>query len=141
MQRDVRVECEKRLHLLRLAGGQVVEDHVQVAAARLARDKRGQEAHTLGARVAHRRVAEHFAGTRIEGRVEREGTVTVILEAVALGAAGRQRQDGVESIEGLDGGLLIEAEDRCVLRRLQIQADDIGRFLLEVGVARAHVAL
>lgn len=64
----------------------------------------------------------------------------VILEAVAFGASRRERQDGIETIQGLKGGLLIDAEPGCVLRRAQIEAEDVGGFGFELGIVAGHVA-
>ena len=36
--------------------------------------------------------------------------MAVVLEAVPFGASRRERQDGIETIQGLNGGLLIDAE-------------------------------
>jgi hypothetical protein len=66
--------------------------------------------------------------------------VAVVLEAVAFGASGRERQDGIETIQSLNGGLLIDAEHGRVLRRAQIEAEDVGRFAFELGIVADHVA-
>ena len=63
-----------------------------------------------------------------------------VLEAVAFGTSRRERQDGIETIQGLDGGLLIDAEHGRVLRWAQIEAEDIGGFAFEVGIVAGHVA-
>jgi hypothetical protein len=65
--------------------------------------------------------------------------VADVLEAVSLGAARRQRQDGIAPIERLDGGLFIHAKDGRMLRRIQIEPDDLRRLLLEVGIGRSQV--
>ena len=36
--------------------------------------------------------------------------MAVVLEAVTLGSSPRKRQHGIEPIQGLDGGFLIDAE-------------------------------
>ncbi len=36
--------------------------------------------------------------------------MAVVLEAMAFGASWRERQDGIETIQGLNGGLLIHAD-------------------------------
>ena len=54
--------------------------------------------------------------------------MAVVLEAVTLGASRRKRQNGIEPIQGLDGGFLIDAEHGGMLRRPQTQADNVGRF-------------
>ena len=61
-----------------------------------------------------------------------------VLEAVSLGATGRQRQNGIAAVERLNRGLLIHAEDGGMLRRIQIQADDLRRLLLEIGIGRSQ---
>jgi hypothetical protein len=53
---------------------------------------------------------------------------------MAFRPSGRQRQDGIASIEGLNGRLLLEAKHGNVLRRRQVQADDFGRLFFEVGI-------
>jgi len=66
--------------------------------------------------------------------------VSVVLEAVAFGASGREWQDGIETIQGLNGGFLIDAEHGRVLRWVQIEAEDVGRFGFELGIVAGHVA-
>ena len=44
--------------------------------------------------------------------------MAVVLEAVAFGASRRERQDGIETVQGLNGGLFIDAEHGCMLRRV-----------------------
>src|SRR6202007_2271785 len=41
----------------------------------------------------------------------------------------------------LNGSLLIDAENRCMLRRVQIQADDVSRLALEIRIVAGHVPL
>jgi hypothetical protein len=41
----------------------------------------------------------------------------VVLEAVTLGSSRRKRQNGIEPIQGSDGGFLIDAEHGGMLRR------------------------
>jgi hypothetical protein len=59
---------------------------------------------------------------------------------VAFGASRRERQDGIKTIQGLNGGLLIDAEHGCVLGRVQREAEDVGGFGFEVGIVDRHVA-
>jgi len=58
-----------------------------------------------------------------------------------LGSPRRERQHAVAAIERLNGGLFVHAEDRRVLRRIEIEPDDVGRLALEVRIVRRHVAL
>ena len=86
-------------------------------------------------------LAQHLAGLGVEGRVQRQRAVAVVLEAMALGAPRRQRQHRILAVQRLDRGLLVDAEHRRVLRRVQVQPDHVGRLGLEVRVVGGQVAL
>src|SRR3977135_2268975 len=60
---------------------------------------------------------------------------------MSFGSSRRERQHGVLAIERLNCGLLIDAKHRRMLRRMQIQPDDIGSFGLKVRIVRGPVAL
>jgi hypothetical protein len=64
--------------------------------------------------------------------------VAVVLEAVAFGASQRDRQDGIKTIQGLNGGILIDAEHGCVLGRVQIEAEDVGVWFRTRGCFRCE---
>src|ERR1700743_2614904 len=83
----------------------------------------------------------HATGGGFQRGVQGKRAVAVIFEAVALGAARRKRQDWIEPIQSLNGSLLIDAENRCMLRRVQIQADDVSRLALEIRIVAGHVPL
>ena len=131
---------EERRHQLRLVGGQVVEDHVDLLIGLAGYDHFPQETDEVLARVPSRRLAHHVAGLDVQRGVERQRAVPLVLESVALDAAGRQRQHTVSAVERLNGGLLIDAEHRRVTGRVQVEPDDVRRLGLEVGVGRGHVA-
>ena len=63
----------------------------------------------------------------------------VIFEAMPLGPPRRERQHGIEAIERLNGGFLIDGKDRGVVRRIDVQANHVGGLRLEVGIVRLHV--
>ena len=60
---------------------------------------------------------------------------------MALNPSGRERQDGIEPVQGLDGGLFVDAEDGSMLGRVQVETDDVGSLGLEVGIVAGHVTL
>jgi hypothetical protein len=99
-----------------------------------------EEVDKRGAGVAWHGLTEHLAGFRVERRQEREGAMPVVLEPVPLGTPGRQWQDRIEAIEGLDGRFLIDGEDRRVIGRIDVQPNHVSRLGLEVRVVRLHVA-
>jgi hypothetical protein len=57
-----------------------------------------------------------------------EPSMSVVLKAVGLGRSRRERQDGIETVQDLNGGLLIDIEDGRVLGRLQIEVENVRRF-------------
>jgi hypothetical protein len=64
-----------------------------------------------------------------------------VLESMPLQPPGRQRQHRVQAIQDLDGRLFIHAEDRRMLWRIQIQAEDVGCLAFKVRIVAGHVAL
>ena len=71
--------------------------------------------------------------------MERQRPGPVGLEPAAGGPPRRQRQDWVESIEGLIRRLPVDAEGHNVLRRLEIRADHTRRFRLALRIGRPQV--
>ena len=84
VQRDVGVSGEEVSDLLSLMGRQVVNDDVDLPICRLMRHKIGQKGHELGAGMAARGFTQDLTGLRVQGRVQRQRAVPVVLEAVAL---------------------------------------------------------
>src|SRR5271169_5594688 len=79
-------------------------------------------------------------GGDIQRRIQGERSVPVVLKSVTFGASWRERQDGIKTIQGLNGSLLIDAEYGRVLGRIEIEAEDVGRFGFEIGIIAGHVA-
>ncbi|HSB68840.1 MAG TPA: hypothetical protein VLT62_05870 [Candidatus Methylomirabilis sp.] len=57
-----------------------------------------------------------------------------VLIRPAAGLPGAQRQQGLRPVQRLDPRLLIDAEHQGILRRVQVQADDVEELGLEVGI-------
>ena len=93
----------------------------------------------IPARVASRTAAKTAAPGAQRG-VQRQRAVTAVLRRPALGTGRRQRKHALPSVGRVDGGLLADAEHRCLTPRVQAEADNVGRLRLEVGVGRGHVA-
>jgi hypothetical protein len=141
VQMHARVPFQELLDALGLVGREVVGDDVDLFAARLIDDDVSQEGDELSRRMSACSLAQHFAGFGIEGGVEGQCAVPVVLEAMPFGSPWGQRQHRIFAIECLNSGLFIDAEDSGVLRRMQIQTDDVCRFGLEVRIVGGHVAL
>ena len=71
---------------------------------------------------------------------QKKSTVTDVLNAMAVGPPGRQGPHRVVAIERLNRRLFVHADHGRVLRRVQIQADHIGRRGLNVRVVGGQVA-
>ena len=130
-------ELTDRLSFVR---GEIVQDDVNL----LPRGAQGydllQEGDELRAGMAGSGFAVDATGGGIQRRIQGERSVSVVLKAVTFGAAWRERQDGIQTIQGLNGGLLIDTEHGRVLGRVQIEAEDVGRFGFEIGIIAGHVA-
>ena len=84
-------------------------------------------------------LSQDLAGGRVQGRIERKSAVAKVFESVTFGPSGREWQDGIQTIKGLNGTLFIDTENSRMGRRLQIETDDSSRLLLELGVIADHV--
>lgn len=103
MQVHRRVCGQERVDQLGFVRGKIVGNDVALASARLSIHDGAQELHEVGTGVPRRGLPDDRARARVQGGVEREGAVAVVLEAVTLRPAWRQRLDGVEAIERLNG--------------------------------------
>src|SRR6266446_1636882 len=65
--------------------------------------------------------------------------MTKILKAMPFGSARGERQNRIKSVECLNSALFVDAEDRSVYRRLNVQANNVGSFLFKLRVIADHV--
>lgn len=138
---NVRVLDQELLDLLGLVRRQVVGDDVDLLALGLVGHEVGEEGDELGRGVSRGGLAQHLAGLGVEGCVQRQRAMPVVLEAVALGTPRRQRQHRVFAVQGLDRGLLVHAEHGRMLRRVQVQADNVSGLGLELRIVGSQIAL
>jgi len=71
-------------------------------------------------------LAHHLSGLGVEGRIQRQGAVTEILEAVKFGAPQGKGQHRIYAITSLNDRFFVNAKHRRVRGRVQIQADDVS---------------
>ena len=81
----------------------VVGDDVDLLFRGLGGDHVGQKSDELGAGVAQGGFAQDLPAGNLQGGIERKSAMPEIFKPMALGAAGRQRQDRIEPIESLNG--------------------------------------
>jgi hypothetical protein len=122
-----------------LLGREIVRDNVDLACTRLGGHDLGQKVHELGAGMVWGGLAKDFPASGIKGGVKRKGAVTVILKVMRLGSARRKRQDRIQAAQGLDRRLFVDAKDGGMIRRIQIEPDNVGGLFLEVGIIAEHV--
>ena len=134
VERDAWMLGQKRDDSLGLMSRKVVHDDVNFLVGRLGGHHVGQKGDKLRAGVTGGGLGNHLTGAHIQGGVERESAVTVVFEAVALGTAERERQDRIEPVQGLNGALFIDRENRRVNWWVEVETDDIGRLGLEVRI-------
>jgi hypothetical protein len=139
MNADLGMTGQEVVDELGFMGREIVSDDVDLASERLGGHDLGQEVDELGAGMALRRLAEDFSASGIKGSVKGKGTVAVILKAMGFGSAGRKRQHRIQAVQGLNGGLFVYAKDGGMIRRVQIEADNVSGLLLEVGILAEQI--
>ena len=139
MEFDVGMGAQKALNGCSFMSRKVVSYDMNVGFGGLGSDHLGEKLHELSAGVAVSCLSQDLAGGRVQGRIERKSTVAKVFETVTFGPARRERQDGIETIKGLNGALFIHTENSRMGRRLQVETNDCGRLLLELRVIADHV--
>src|ERR1035437_1025249 len=91
---------------------EVVGDDVDLPAPALAGDELHEKRHELLGGVPLGRLSQNLSGFRIQSRIQRQRAVAAVLESMPLDSAWRQRQNRIETVESLNGGLFVHAEDR-----------------------------
>ena len=139
MELNVGVGGEELRYGLGFVRREVVGDDVDLLARGLRGDDICEKGNELRTGVALGCFAQDLSAGNLQGSVERQSAMPEILKAVALGTPGRKGQNGIEAIESLNGALFIHAEHCSVGRRLEIEADNIGRLGFEGRIVAGHV--
>ena len=84
--------------------------------------------------VSGHALGDHAAVKAVERRKQGGRAVALVIVGHRLAASLFERQAGLGAIEGLDLGLLIERENQSMLRRIEIESDDVVEFLGETRV-------
>ena len=113
---DVGMGAQELLNGSRFMSRKVVGDDMKRCFGRLRSDHLGKKFHELSARLTVSCLRQDFAGGRVQGRIERKSAVAKVFESVTFGSPRRERQDGVQTIQGLNGALFIDTENSRVGR-------------------------
>ena len=139
MNADLGMIGQKVVDEFGFMGREIISDNMDLASEGLGGHHLGKKVDELGAGMALSSLAKDFSASGIQGSVERKGAVAVILETMSLGPARRKGQNRIQTVQGLDSSLFVYAKDGGMIRRVQIQANNVGGLLLEVGILAQHV--
>ncbi len=137
---NVAVRSQELFDVPGLVSREVVSDDVNLFFLGLVGHDIGEKRNKLGRSVPCGGLAQHLTGLGIEGGVQRERAVAEILKSVTLCAPRRQWQHRIESVQRLNCRLFIDTEHHGVLRRIQVQPDDIGSLGLKVRIVGSEIA-
>ena len=86
--------------------------------------------------VALHAAADHGAVEQAERSEQGGGAVPLVVVRHRLAAPRLDRQSGLGAVERLDLALLIKREHHRMVRRIDIEPDDVGEFRGKAGIAR-----
>jgi hypothetical protein len=129
-----RILLQELAHQIGFVGRQIVQDDVNLLVPGAQRDDFLEESNEFTAGVSSGGFAVDSPGGRVQGGIQGQCSMAVVLESVAFSTTGRKRQHRIQAIQRLNGGLLIHAEHRRMPRRIQVQADDIGGLRFKVRI-------
>jgi hypothetical protein len=114
----------------------VVQDqmHVQVLGDRCV-DAPEERAKLHGA-VPAPALGQDLAGLDDQGGEQRRGAMPDVVMRTPLNLTRAHRQQRLRAVQGLDLALLVQAQHQRLVRRIQVQPDDIAHLLDEQRVAR-----
>ena len=134
VQMKTRMLLQPRFDLGMFVRGVVIQDQMQVAIGWRLLIEQPQELQPLDMPVACLALSDHRAIGDIERGKERGRPVAHIVVGEGAGPAFLHRQARLRAIQSLHLTLLIAAEDQRVLRRIEIEPDDILQLLGKVRI-------
>ena len=93
-----------------------------------------EKANELLVSMALHVAADHGSIEDVHGRKQGGRAVPLVVVGHRSGAALFHRQPGLGAVERLDLALFVDAEDDCVRRRIDIEADHVAQLADEFGV-------
>jgi hypothetical protein len=139
MEADLGMTGQEIVDELRFMSREIVGNHVDIAPEGLGSDNLSKKVNEVRGGMALGGLAKDFSAAGIQGRIQRQSAVTVILKAMSLSSARGKGQDGIQAVQGLDSALFVDAKDGGMIRWVQIKADNVGRLLLEIRIIAQHV--
>jgi hypothetical protein len=132
---EARMAAQPGFHAGMFVSPIVVHDQMQIEAGRNLGVDCLEEPKKFLMPMAGHAVADDLAVEHAEGREQGGRAVPLVVVGLRPAAAPLQREAWLRAIEGLDLALLVDAQHQRLVRRIQIQSDDVGQLLEEVFVA------
>ena len=117
-----------------LVGAIVVDDEVDVEVRRHVGIDVLEEAQELLVAVSRPALGEDPAGGNIQGSEEGGGAVADVAVRDAFDVAQPERQEGLGALQRLGLALLVDAQHRGMVGRMEVEADDVADLLDEEGI-------
>ena len=124
------------LHLGRLMGGVVIENKVDVARFLHGSVDAAQEAQEIPGTVAWHTLPDDQALFDVQRGEERGGAMALVVMGHRRRTSLLEGQARLRPIKRLNLGFLIDTEHNSAIRRVEVEADDLGDLLLEHRVVR-----
>ena len=139
MEADLGMTGQEIVDELSFMSREIVRNDVDLAPEGLGSDNLSKKVDEVGSGMTLGGLAKDFSAAGIQGRIQRQSAVTVILKAMSLSSARGKGQDRIQAVQGLNSALFIDAKDGGMIRRVQIKGDNLGRLLLEIRIIAQHV--
>jgi len=133
VQDDPLVGRQPALHVRMLVGGVVVDDDVQLLAGVGPGDLL-EELQEFVVAVPGVAGVGDLPGGDLQGGEQRRGPVPDVVVSLLLGDTRSQRQDRRGPVQRLHLRLLIHAEHHRLVRRIQVQPDNVTHLGFQLGV-------
>ena len=141
MQMNRRMVFKEVPDRLTLMSRKIVGDDMDFFAPGLIGNDVVEEGDKFSGGVSRCSLTEYLTCFGVESCIQRERAMSVVLEAMTFRAARRKGKDGILPIQRLNGALFIDAEHHGMLRRVQIQSDDVSSLGFKIRVVGSQIAL
>ena len=127
-------------HEHRFVSREIVEDDVDLLLGRPEGNNLFQEADEVPTGVAGGRFPVNASGRGVQCGIQGERSMPIVFKSVSR-PAWRKRQHRIKTIQRLNGSFLVDTEHSSMLRRVQVQPDNVSRFGFEIRIVAGHVTL
>src|SRR5215470_1133602 len=136
MQAEARMCVEPGLDCGVGVSAVVVQDEMKIEPTRKLAIQATQKFQKLLMAMPGETLADHLSLKHVEGGKERRRPVALVVVSHRAAAAALHGQTGLSAIQSLNLALLIHAKHHGLLRRVEIEAHDVGELLDESRIAR-----